>query len=435
MAGSFAENFIAGHQAGLQRKQQEQAFTDAQEDRGIRKMLLDMEKRKIDIDEALHKREIAKDNFALLNGQPNADLAQPIREGQSGVPFLPQMPGGPSMALNEAAPPGSGAPSMSMSAPTTAPMQGTIAPVNIPGVEQWGMPGVSVRPKSAEEAVGQQIAAKYRDVMMTPRDVAPEHKVFVNGQVIAEGGPEKETRSIDVQAADALAKGDNPTYQRLMKVKNDMRPPIDPTLEAIRDATLANLRAQQANGALTPAQFRVAEAMADDYTKASTNYITQVQGYQAVQAAANDPSAAGDLAMVFAFMKTLDPTSTVREGEFANAQNATGIPDRIRNVYNRAATGERLNPTQRADFLAQSKSQFTQAQRRQQGLMKVYGARAKANGLPPEQVVIDYDKAFGTGADAPGLPKVGDTVNVNGTTVTITAIHPDGTFDGTEVKR
>lgn len=371
----FSENFFAGLQAGQQRKKTEQDFADAQEERGIQKMLLDLQMRKHKIDEAIQKRELAKGNVDLMQGQPFANLSRPVNEGESGGYDLANVT--PEQGI---------------------PQQRVIDPVNIPGVEELGVPGVSVKPRSMEEIVGAQTQAKFRDLMLTPQKVGPGEKVMVGGQTLAEGGPKEETRSVEVQAADALAKGDKPAYARLMKVKDDMRAAVDPTIAAIRDATLANLKAQQANGALTPAQFRVAEAMADDYTKASTNYLTQVQGYQAVQAAAKDPSAAGDLAMVFAFMKTLDPASTVREGEFANAQNATGVPDRVRNVYNRAMSGERLNPTQRADFLKQAGSQYSQAQKRQQGLIQVYSARAKANNLPPDQVVIDYDKVFGVEA-------------------------------------
>lgn len=61
-------------------------------------------------------------------------------------------------------------------------------------------------------------------------------------------------------------------------------------------------------------------------------------------------SAQDDLALIFSFMKVLDPGSVVREGEFANAQNTGGIPDRIRNAYNNALRGTRLNDTQRNEF-------------------------------------------------------------------------------------
>lgn len=84
-------------------------------------------------------------------------------------------------------------------------------------------------------------------------------------------------------------------------------------------------------------------------------YVGINQAYKKVEAAANDPSAAGDLSLIFGFMKILDPASVVRETEFANAQNAAGVPDQIRNQYNKILIGERLNPNQRADFIRQAR--------------------------------------------------------------------------------
>lgn len=77
--------------------------------------------------------------------------------------------------------------------------------------------------------------------------------------------------------------------------------------------------------------------------------------YETIKTAAENPSAAGDLSLIFAYMKVLDPGSTVREGEFANAQNAAGVPDRIRNLFNNWKEGERLSTDQRAEFVAQAR--------------------------------------------------------------------------------
>jgi hypothetical protein len=76
--------------------------------------------------------------------------------------------------------------------------------------------------------------------------------------------------------------------------------------------------------------------------------------YETIKTAAENPSAAGDLSLIFAYMKVLDPGSTVREGEFANAQNAAGVPDRIKNLFNNWKEGERLSTDQRAEFVAQA---------------------------------------------------------------------------------
>ena len=77
-----------------------------------------------------------------------------------------------------------------------------------------------------------------------------------------------------------------------------------------------------------------------------------------VLAAAKRGTAAGDLASIFSFMKTLDPTSVVREGEQATAKNAKGIPETIRNAYNVFLTGVKLSPQQRKDFTSTTLSIF-----------------------------------------------------------------------------
>ena len=59
-----------------------------------------------------------------------------------------------------------------------------------------------------------------------------------------------------------------------------------------------------------------------------------------------------DVAMIFAFMKSLDPTSVVRESEYATAANAgVGVPEKIWKAYNRALNGEILLPQLRREII------------------------------------------------------------------------------------
>ena len=59
-----------------------------------------------------------------------------------------------------------------------------------------------------------------------------------------------------------------------------------------------------------------------------------------------------DVAMIFAFMKTLDPTSVVRESEYATAANAgAGVPEKIWKAYNQAKNGEILLPQLRREIV------------------------------------------------------------------------------------
>jgi hypothetical protein len=75
---------------------------------------------------------------------------------------------------------------------------------------------------------------------------------------------------------------------------------------------------------------------------------------------ASEPSAQGDLSLIFGYMRMLDPGSVVRETEFATAENAAGVPDVIRNMFNRVQTGERLNPEQREAFIGQAGNLYQQ---------------------------------------------------------------------------
>ena len=85
-----------------------------------------------------------------------------------------------------------------------------------------------------------------------------------------------------------------------------------------------------------------------DFKKVRTAYDKVIQG-------GTNPSPAGDISMIFNYMKILDPGSTVREGEFATAQNATNLPQQIVNKYNQVKKGERLGESQRDDFMNQAR--------------------------------------------------------------------------------
>lgn len=106
-----------------------------------------------------------------------------------------------------------------------------------------------------------------------------------------------------------------------------------------------------------------------------------------IQASSND--AAGDLALVYNYMKILDPGSTVREGEFANAQNAAGIPERILNSYNNALKGTRLGADQRSQFKGQADKLFEAQKGLYNNSVKSFGDIAKNYGANPSNVTVD----------------------------------------------
>lgn len=123
------------------------------------------------------------------------------------------------------------------------------------------------------------------------------------------------------------------------------------------------------------------------------NAQTLTEGVGKMRTAVQDPSPAGDLQLVFSYMKILDPTSAVRETEFANAQNAAAVPDRVRNTWNKILRGQRLTPEQRADFLNQGVSMVKSQRSLSAPVLEQYRRLATKGGLDPEDVVLD---PFGT---------------------------------------
>ena len=137
--------------------------------------------------------------------------------------------------------------------------------------------------------------------------------------------------------------------------------------------------------------FDAENTLRDDFLNQSKTFIDVRDSFARVEESSKDPSAAGDLALIFNFMKMLDPASVVREGEFATAQNATGVPDRIKNIYNKVATGERLNKKQRKDFVGRAEQFFTRQDAQHKQREKIFGDVAKRNKLDTRNVVIDLN--------------------------------------------
>ena len=109
-------------------------------------------------------------------------------------------------------------------------------------------------------------------------------------------------------------------------------------------------------------RFNQGSAIRDDFMAETEGFRERQDKYQQIRNFSENPSAAGDIAMVFAYMKLLDPNSVVREGEYATAAEAGSIIDRAtRGTYNRLVAGERLTPSQRADFANAAKSLYQDA--------------------------------------------------------------------------
>lgn len=118
----------------------------------------------------------------------------------------------------------------------------------------------------------------------------------------------------------------------------------------------------------------------------TTDFRIVSDAFNRINAVAKQPSAAGDLSMIFSYMKLLDPQSVVRESEFATAQNTAGVPERIRNTYNKLLTGERLSEGQRADFIKQAEAVYGSQLNGYNQRASYYRGLAEQYGFNPDRI-------------------------------------------------
>jgi len=174
-------------------------------------------------------------------------------------------------------------------------------------------------------------------------------------------------------------------------------------IQDIQDKQAAIAKAV-ANGdvVLDEKQQETAYKLGKDFEAESKDFKTRVDSLNTVIASAQDPSAAGDLALIFSYMKMLDPTSVVREQEFANAQNAAGIPERVRAQYNNALRGERLTENTRTDFVDRATDIYNSSLDQQMELESRYKDKAvNLFGLPENaaDLVVQDIRAQGAVSD------------------------------------
>ncbi len=105
-----------------------------------------------------------------------------------------------------------------------------------------------------------------------------------------------------------------------------------------------------------------------------------------ILASAQEATGPSDISLVTKFMKVLDPGSVVREGEFITASESGSFTTSMRNIIEKAKSGEILQPEQRKAFVKAAYNLYEKAMDRYNTKKGVYSTMAKHYGLNPEMV-------------------------------------------------
>lgn len=229
------------------------------------------------------------------------------------------------------------------------------------------LPGVA-----ALGAEGAELASR---MLSIEKAMQPEERVLKPGDIVTRGGEV-------IFQAPAEFKG----YEKI---------DLGNTVAFVDPKNPTKIVAQMAKSKDPEKMSGLEDTVRKEFLGQAKSYIEIGQAYKKIQESAKDPSAAGDLALIFNYMKILDPGSVVREGEFATAQNAAGIPDRIRAQYNQVLNGQRLAETQRQDFLNQAKN-VTRSQKDNfdQTLLPFYKGIVQDRNLKESNVLFNPFEGF-----------------------------------------
>lgn len=125
----------------------------------------------------------------------------------------------------------------------------------------------------------------------------------------------------------------------------------------------------------------------DTYHKGFKEFQEQAINVQKLEDALMSNSGAGDYAAIISFVKSLDPTSVVREGEADMASNVSGLKGKLEGFANQLKDGERLTPKAKAQYLNLSRQWLThiaEAHQKAQAHMK---DRANKYSLDPLNII------------------------------------------------
>lgn len=149
------------------------------------------------------------------------------------------------------------------------------------------------------------------------------------------------------------------------------------------------------------AQNQIPSGQLDDEQALRGQYLTTVRSmgtdqvasnFETIKAFANDPSALGDVGLVFGYMKILDPISVVREGEQIIVRSARAFSDELNALAERVSSGQTLTAKQRADLVKRANEAYQAKLRLHNATTNQFQGIAKSAGLDPNRIIVDFTK-------------------------------------------
>lgn len=276
--------------------------------------------------------------------------------------------------------------------------------------------------------LGQALGANpagYSDLLKTPSDIAAKEtsNQRTQAQLDAEQAKERAIQGLSneppapgLPPAQAVARINPagiaqflPQREQSQSQQEFQQQMADLKQQGLENAlTIAGQRVGAANdratAADTRAAFNQAAELRKEFQSQSKNYQQVRDSYNRIQTSAQSPTPAGDLSMLYNYMKMLDPGSVVRESEFRSAATAKPMLERlglswdaIGSVWN----GNKMTPGMRQDFLNRASQLYNTENQQHSQRVNEYKRVATGFGVNPNMVITDMEA---TGAPPPTAP-------------------------------
>ena len=249
-----------------------------------------------------------------------------------------------------------------------------------------------------------------------PNRFTPEQQQQLRAMV---GRPTSEVTAVMNQFRDENRAAYNTAYQRqqdaedrVLRLREDKRReaearraglPVGYTLDdngkAVRIDGLppdpAVLEAQAKAGQLAKQQFDQENTLRDEFQKLTGDFRIVQTSYENIRSAAKANDGAGDMSLLYNYVRLLDPTSVVRESEFAAAAASGSFGERVQGAVQRVLSGARMPETLRESFIREGRNLYDNQLRSHNDIADKYETLAKRNGLEPDRVVTRFNRPQG----------------------------------------
>jgi hypothetical protein len=133
--------------------------------------------------------------------------------------------------------------------------------------------------------------------------------------------------------------------------------------------------------------FSNENTLRDEYTTQTAPFRTISDAYKKIMSTADN--GAGDMSLLYQYVKLLDPNSVVRESEFATAAASGSFGERVQGEVNRILSGQRMAPSLRQSFRNEATNIYNNQRNSTEQTAERYRGLAESYGLNPTRVVVE----------------------------------------------